>query len=291
MLKKRYEELSKYEVVFQTHSDTEVLDFFKVLVNLYVSPVFPEDNVFVDGLVLDEYFEYIGIYPSSELSNYDDWKDLLALDCRKDIYYSLSDFLIFCRNECYEVILDDVVLAVCIAVTCEDGVCRDISLLDYLDNPPPCNCSKCEPVISGVPKKRIFLSKDEMDDYLLYEEKSINDTLTRNKLERKEKDRQRMESDLDRIRSKESKENKPLKKAVSYLMKDNRNGLYKIGRSRNPKFRESTLQSEKPDISMVKVFKKDHESELHQKYKDQRVRGEWFELNKVQVKFICTHYK
>ncbi len=76
----------------------------------------------------------------------------------------------------------------------------------------------------------------------------------------------------------------------TYLMKDSNTGMYKIGMSTNPKFREKTLQSEKPTISMVKVWNEDIEKELHEIYKYQRVRGEWFILNKIQVRYICTHY-
>ena len=76
----------------------------------------------------------------------------------------------------------------------------------------------------------------------------------------------------------------------TYLMKDNHNGLYKIGFSKNPEFRESTLQSEKPSIKMVKTWDKDIEKHLHKEYSKNRVRGEWFDLTKVQVRYICTHY-
>lgn len=76
-----------------------------------------------------------------------------------------------------------------------------------------------------------------------------------------------------------------------YVMKNRRNGLYKIGYSTNPKDREATLQAEEPEIQLIKVFENNHESELHNKYREQRVRGEWFELSKSQVKYICTAYK
>lgn len=81
---------------------------------------------------------------------------------------------------------------------------------------------------------------------------------------------------------------KPEQKA--YILKDNNTGLYKIGRSINPLDREKTLQAEKPTIKLIKIFKDDVERELHNKYNKQRVRGEWFNLNKVQLKYICTHY-
>ena len=76
----------------------------------------------------------------------------------------------------------------------------------------------------------------------------------------------------------------------TYLMKDNHNGLYKIGISKNPEFREVTLQSQKPSIKMVKTWDKDIEKHLHKTYHNNRVRGEWFDLTKVQVKYICTHF-
>ena len=76
----------------------------------------------------------------------------------------------------------------------------------------------------------------------------------------------------------------------TYLMKDNITNLYKIGRSNNPQIREKTLQSEKPNIKMVKVWNYDIESKLHNLYSDFRVRGEWFNLNKIQLRYICTHF-
>jgi hypothetical protein len=68
-------------------------------------------------------------------------------------------------------------------------------------------------------------------------------------------------------------------------MKDNTTGLYKIGKSKNPEYREKTLQSEKPTIKMIKVFESDIESDLHKEFADVRVRGEWFKLNRVQRRF------
>jgi len=79
-------------------------------------------------------------------------------------------------------------------------------------------------------------------------------------------------------------------KTKTYIMKDSHNNLYKIGKSINPRVRERTLQSEKPSIKIVKVFDKDIERKLHKDYSKHRVRGEWFELNKIQVKYICTKY-
>ena len=77
----------------------------------------------------------------------------------------------------------------------------------------------------------------------------------------------------------------------TYLIKNRRNGFYKIGRSNNPLKREQTLQSEEPDVVMVKTWSRNIERKLHIEYKDYRVRGEWFELSKAQVKYICTNYE
>ncbi len=77
---------------------------------------------------------------------------------------------------------------------------------------------------------------------------------------------------------------------VCYIMKNKRNNLYKIGVSNNPKYRERTLQSQEPEIELIKVFKNNIEDELHKDYAKHRVRGEWFDLNKIQVKHLCTHY-
>lgn len=90
---------------------------------------------------------------------------------------------------------------------------------------------------------------------------------------------------------KSEKQNQQTKKKVkTYLMKDCQNNLYKIGKSINPERRERTLQSEKPNIKLVKVWDNDIEKKLHKIYDKQRVRGEWFNLNQVQVRYICTHY-
>lgn len=65
-----------------------------------------------------------------------------------------------------------------------------------------------------------------------------------------------------------------------YLMKNTRNGYYKIGRSDNPKFREKTLQSEEPEVELLHVWPgtKLIEEGLHAEFSSCRVRGEWFNL-------------
>lgn len=73
-----------------------------------------------------------------------------------------------------------------------------------------------------------------------------------------------------------------------YLMKNNRNGYIKIGRSVNISYREKTLQSQDPDIELIFSFPgtiKD-ETFLHGKYADKRIRGEWFSLSQEDIEQI-----
>ena len=83
-----------------------------------------------------------------------------------------------------------------------------------------------------------------------------------------------------------------------YLMLDNSNGYHKIGISNTPEYREKTLQSEKPSIELL-AYKKFPtrkiaeaiESALHTAYSQQRLRGEWFKLDDVDVAAIIETLK
>ena len=83
-----------------------------------------------------------------------------------------------------------------------------------------------------------------------------------------------------------------------YLMRDNTNGYHKIGISNKPEYREKTFQSEKPSIEMLACKKfptrkiaEAIESALHTAYSQQRVRGEWFNLDDVDVAAIIETLK
>jgi len=80
-------------------------------------------------------------------------------------------------------------------------------------------------------------------------------------------------------------------KPKCYLMIDEATGLVKIGKSINPENRERTLQSEKPTIKMIHYFDNDIERELHNKFRDKRVRGEWFRLDMNEVSEIIKAKK
>lgn len=76
----------------------------------------------------------------------------------------------------------------------------------------------------------------------------------------------------------------------TYIMIDHNTGYCKIGKSKNPRFREKTLQSEKPTIEMLFVINKNIEKELHRRYSDKRVRGEWFRLEDKDVEYLRKKY-
>lgn len=78
-----------------------------------------------------------------------------------------------------------------------------------------------------------------------------------------------------------------------YIMIDHNTGYYKIGRSKNPTKRESTLQSEKPTIELLCSYPATNKQELeiHNNYKDFRVRGEWFNLERWQVEDIAKQLR
>ena len=147
-----------------------------------------------------------------------------------------------------------------------------------------------------ISEKNYFKDLDYLFHCILYKKYGIlKDTMRKFNTHHKH-----IKNDLDRYvdmmregKLKYMSENKIIDKKPdqkAYILKDNNTGLYKIGRSSNPLDREKTLQAEKPTIKLIKIFKDDVERELHDKYKKQRVRGEWFNLNKVQLKYICTHY-
>lgn len=81
------------------------------------------------------------------------------------------------------------------------------------------------------------------------------------------------------------------KKCYVYLMRDETNLYYKIGISNKPKYRERTLQSEKPTIILIcskefptRKIAESFEKALHNAYSKKRIRGEWFKLDENDIK-------
>ena len=83
-----------------------------------------------------------------------------------------------------------------------------------------------------------------------------------------------------------------------YLMQDSTNGYHKIGISNKPKYREKTLQSEKPSIQLIASKKfpirkiaESFEKSLHTSYSEKRIRGEWFNLSERDVEHLIESLK
>lgn len=66
-----------------------------------------------------------------------------------------------------------------------------------------------------------------------------------------------------------------------YIMMNCDDFTFKIGQSKNPIYRERTLQSKQPNVVLLKAWQCDKkiEKELHKIYKKNRTRGEWFKLD------------
>lgn len=94
----------------------------------------------------------------------------------------------------------------------------------------------------------------------------------------------------ERIRDQEErKRNKQSKESTNiYVMRNERNGFVKIGRSKAPLDREATLQSEDPEITLLFHFPApvQVETQLHAIYQDRRIRGEWFRLTDDEIQAV-----
>tara|TARA_R110001632_G_C11235262_1_gene407097 strand:- start:451 stop:831 length:381 start_codon:yes stop_codon:yes gene_type:complete len=77
----------------------------------------------------------------------------------------------------------------------------------------------------------------------------------------------------------------------TYLMFDSSSGCYKIGKSKNPVFREKTLGAQIPRIKLVATCATDIESKLHEQFDAKRVRGEWFDLNTTDLDRIIKQFE
>lgn len=80
------------------------------------------------------------------------------------------------------------------------------------------------------------------------------------------------------------------KNQKTYLIKDSRTGATKIGKSNNPLKREKTLQSDALSLELLYTCDDNIETLLHKKYKDKRIRGEWFNLTDKDIEYIVDKY-
>lgn len=70
-----------------------------------------------------------------------------------------------------------------------------------------------------------------------------------------------------------------------YIMKDEGTKYIKIGFSKDPKYRESTLQAERPTITLIGKWKgtMSQEQTVHRILAKNRIRGEWFNCSIEQA--------
>ena len=88
------------------------------------------------------------------------------------------------------------------------------------------------------------------------------------------------------------------KSCYVYLMIDTTNNFHKIGISNHPKYREHTLQSDKPTIELVcakeyptRTIAEAIEGALHRAYAAKRIRGEWFNLDSSDIEDVKNTLK
>ncbi len=103
------------------------------------------------------------------------------------------------------------------------------------------------------------------------------------------------------IQIQETEENERDNKETScyvYIMKDESNGSHKIGISNKPEYREKTLQSDKPYITLLqakefpsRTIARAFESALHKTYESKHLRGEWFDLSEDEVNEVIQALK
>ena len=102
------------------------------------------------------------------------------------------------------------------------------------------------------------------------------------------------------IGNQETDESKPISSSTCYvyLMVDTTNNFHKIGISNNPRYREHTLQSDKPTIELLcakeypsRAIAEAFESALHRVYAGKRIRGEWFNLDTSDIEDIKQSLK
>jgi hypothetical protein len=103
--------------------------------------------------------------------------------------------------------------------------------------------------------------------------------------------------DYNKIRRERKKQLRDLLKdkdenARTYILADALlPGVYKIGKSSNPTSkRELTLEAQKPSIEWLYVLNRNVEKELHAKYENKNVRGEWYRLTRRELKQILKDY-
>lgn len=134
-----------------------------------------------------------------------------------------------------------------------------------------------KPTLWNITKEG-FIKSTKIGRRVLYSEEAIKEYLEKGKV-------------MHKAYEIESKKDISLLNKKTYIMFDESTKMYKIGISENPRFREGTLRSEKPSVKLMYICDFNIEKFLHTKYKEYRVRGEWFNLTKDQIKEIVHLYQ
>lgn len=74
----------------------------------------------------------------------------------------------------------------------------------------------------------------------------------------------------------------------TYIMSD-ASGYYKIGKSFYPEYRKTQLATGNPTIKLEFFINGDREYELQKHFENKRVNGEWFALDKKDLKYIKNY--
>lgn len=77
----------------------------------------------------------------------------------------------------------------------------------------------------------------------------------------------------------------------TYIMIDENTNYYKIGCSKDCKYREKTLMAQKPTIRLICYCDRNVEKVLHKRFSRKRIRGEWFSLNESEIAYILSYFK
>jgi hypothetical protein len=137
-----------------------------------------------------------------------------------------------------------------------------------------------------IDRNHVFQVMEYCKQYLEHADDNFTEQYNKALYKRRISERAKREKESAKRRKEQSKS------TYIYVMLNARNGLYKIGRSNNPVVRENTLQSQEPEVSLLFQFIGTSETErnLHQKFYDKRVRGEWFRLEQSDIENIKAVY-
>ena len=76
----------------------------------------------------------------------------------------------------------------------------------------------------------------------------------------------------------------------TYLIYDDQNGLYKIGKSNDVQNRVKALSISNQNLKLKLIHLGDIELSLHEKFAKKRVFGEWFKLTDEDIYDLSTKY-